>query len=205
MEETAFSVSARIPRGASKEQFKRMLQNLLAERLQLKAHFEKKEMTLYELSIAKSGVKFKEAVVEPAKLAAADAPSGPPKLRTDAEGYPILVNGITMAIDRGRAREQWIHRPISYLVSSLTSQLEAPVIDKTGLTGIYDIVLSWIADDEGAGDVARGSTPLAGASGPAGPTLEQAVQAQLGLKLEKKKGPVDVLVVDDAQKIPTEN
>jgi uncharacterized protein (TIGR03435 family) len=201
MDSAVFNVSARIPKGATKEQFLKMLQNLLAERFRMKMHFDKKEMPLYELSVMKGGPKFREAVVEPPKPDTGDAPRG---IQRDAEGYPILGGGTTMAIINSHARTQGKNEPITWLVSQLSFQLHAPITDMTGLTAKYDIVLSWVFDENRAAS-ANGSTPLAGASEPAGPTLEQAVQAQLGLKLEKKKGPVDIVVVDSAEKTPTEN
>jgi uncharacterized protein (TIGR03435 family) len=80
---------------------------------------------------------------------------------------------------------------MEFLATMLSFQLRHPVIDATGLTGNYDIALFW---------------DLRGTSDPdAGPTLEAAVQSQLGLKLEQKKGPVDIVVVDHAEKVPTEN
>jgi uncharacterized protein (TIGR03435 family) len=206
MDDVMFNVSARIPKGATKEQFLIMMQNLLAERFKMKARLDKKEMPLYELSVMKGGPKFKEAVVEPPKPGAADAPRprGAGGIQRDAEGYPVLGGGTTMAIMNNHARTQGKNEPITWLVSQLAFQLHAPVTDATGLTAKYDIVLSWVFDDNRAAG-ANGSTPLAGASEPAGPTLEQAVQAQLGLKLEKKKGPVEVVVVDSAERTPTEN
>ena len=80
---------------------------------------------------------------------------------------------------------------MEFLASYLSAQLHHPVIDATGLTGKYDIALFW---------------DMRGTSDPeAGPTLEAALQSQLGLKLEQKKGPVDIVVVDHAEKVPTEN
>ena len=97
-----FELSSRgipFPQGATKEQFLKMLQNLLAERFQMKMHFDKKEMPLYELSVMKGGPKFKEAVVEPPNSDAADAPRprGAGGMQRDAEGYPVLGGGTTTA------------------------------------------------------------------------------------------------------------
>ena len=74
------------------------------------------------------------------------------------------------------------------LARRLSQQLHEPVLDATGLTGTYDFTLDWAQND---------SVP--------GPSLFTAVQEQLGLKLETKKVPVDVLVIDHAEKIPTAN
>lgn len=82
---------------------------------------------------------------------------------------------------------------IVQLADRLSTVLERPVIDKTGLAGIYDVVLTWTPD------------PTASATGnpsadPVGPSLFAAIQQQLGLKLESGRGPVDVIVVDHAEK-----
>jgi uncharacterized protein (TIGR03435 family) len=75
----------------------------------------------------------------------------------------------------------------------LTGQMASPVTDATGLKGKYEISLYWTTE------------PLKAADGDAGPTLMRALQEQLGLRLEAKKGPVDFLVVDHIEKLPTDN
>lgn len=76
----------------------------------------------------------------------------------------------------------------------LTSQLGKFVNEATGLKGEYEINLSWVQDSTGQLD---GSD--------SGPTLERALQEQLGLQLRATKGPVDFLVVDHADKLPSDN
>jgi uncharacterized protein (TIGR03435 family) len=76
--------------------------------------------------------------------------------------------------------------------------LDAPVIDQTGIEGKYDIVLSWSSDD------AQPMTPGA-TYAPPWPAIITAIQEQIGLKLAAGRGPVEVLVVDRAEKTPTEN
>jgi hypothetical protein len=76
------------------------------------------------------------------------------------------------------------------LADQISGQLGKPVTDATGLKGRYDIGLYWVADSTAETD--------------AGPTLLQALQDQLGLRLESKKGPVDFIVVDHAEKTPAE-
>jgi uncharacterized protein (TIGR03435 family) len=71
--------------------------------------------------------------------------------------------------------------------------MELPVLDMTGLTGTYDVKLDWITERQ------ADSEPQAGQS------IQDALQDQLGLKFEHKKAPVDVVIVDHAEKVPTEN
>jgi uncharacterized protein (TIGR03435 family) len=95
--------------------------------------------------------------------------------------------------------------PLNTLADSLSRLLGRVVLDKTGLTGLYDFELKW-TPDESQGQMFKGpdigdSPPPADASGP---TIFTAIQEQLGLKLESQKGPVEVLVIDHVER-PTEN
>jgi uncharacterized protein (TIGR03435 family) len=80
----------------------------------------------------------------------------------------------------------------------LTEEAGRPVVDQTGLTGSYDLTLDWAPDNAVA-------TPDAPNDSAAGPSLFTALQEQLGLKLDSTKGPVEILVIDRAEKTPTEN
>jgi uncharacterized protein (TIGR03435 family) len=75
--------------------------------------------------------------------------------------------------------------------------VHAPVADATGLQGKFDFTLSWVMD--------RGAPFAPPPDDDAGPTIFNALQSQLGLRLEQKKGPVDRLVIDHAEKVPTGN
>lgn len=182
LQSVRFDISAKLPEGATRESFQSMLQNLLAERFKLAIHREKKEMRVYELAVARNGPKFQEAV--PKDAPQDDQPAQ--KLKTDSEGYPVLAPGMTMAVVPGHARLRSENRPMEWLAGMLSNQMGSPVVDATELRGKYDFVLSWALDD-------------------AGPTLLSALQSQLGLKLEEKKAPVEMLVVDRIEKVPTEN
>jgi bla regulator protein BlaR1 len=99
--------------------------------------------------------------------------------------------------------------PVSSVVRLLSQQLGRTVIDKTGLTGNYDFTLKW-APDESQGAMLRGpagAQPGAESAPPTdstGPSIFTAIQEQLGLKLESQKGPVEILVIDHAER-PSEN
>jgi uncharacterized protein (TIGR03435 family) len=182
-----FNVTATIPAGTTKEQFLLMQQNLLATRLGLVVHREKREMPIYELVVAKGGSK-----VKPAAPPTADDGSPAGSLKKDAEGFPILPRGYRMAIQGGRASLQGVGETMEQFVSTLSGQLSAPVVDATNLIGKYDFTLKWIP-----GTLKADDDP--------GLTLESALPQQLGLTLRHTKGQVEVLVVDHVEKIPTEN
>jgi uncharacterized protein (TIGR03435 family) len=111
-----------------------------------------------------------------------------PKLKESTVG-PAQATG-TARLDGIRSNRMQMNR----LAAMLSRMTRMPVLDKTGLTGFYQFDLRY------ADEVSK--TP---AETPAGPSIFTAVQEQLGLKLESKKGPVDVLVIEHAEKVPLEN
>jgi uncharacterized protein (TIGR03435 family) len=96
------------------------------------------------------------------------------------------------------------------IATMLTGQVGRPVTDSTGLTGKYDYTLTFASETMGGGGgaalvAASDSGPLLDPDGDNGPTIFSAIQEQLGLKLEQKKGTVDMFVIDHVEKMPTEN
>lgn len=184
-----FDFAAKLPAsGASREEFRKMLQNLLMDRFKLVIHREKKDAQVYELTVTKGGPKFRESKPD---QPAADEASGP--LKRDADGFPILTGSMTMAVAAGHARLRSRDQDMRWFTEMLSGQLRTAVIDATGLTGKYDFVVSW----------SHGDNP----DSPQDPASELigAIQSQLGLKLERKKGQIEMLVVDRMEKKPTDN
>jgi uncharacterized protein (TIGR03435 family) len=202
---TLFEISARIPPGATKDDLNLMLQNLLTDRLKLAMHRESREMQRYDLVVAKNGPKFKEAA-PPAAIKDDDA-KRPPAFtppRVGDDGYPVLGSALLMIMN-GRGRLHFPQITMGNFASTLQAQLAEPVIDATGLTGKYDIGLYWDVGATGPPEAGGTGGPQTPVAPDPGPTLIQAVQDQLGLRLETKKGMVEFLVVDHAEKIPSEN
>jgi uncharacterized protein (TIGR03435 family) len=195
-----FDVNAKVPAGTTVEQFRAMLQNLLADRFKLAVHHETRESAEYRLVVAKGGVKFKPSA--PKEDSSADASQDPPTPKPfhfDEAGYPTFAPGEsgTKNTFNGHSRMYEPRMTMAWLAAMLSGSLHGTVTDATGLTGEYEIGLSWILDS----DLGAGSGGDA-----AGPTLVQAVQKELGLRLEKSaNGTKDVLVVDHAEKLPTAN
>ncbi len=160
------------------EQQRERLRNLLADRFQLRIHKETKEQSIYALVVAKNGPKLKRAEGGPG-----------PMLRFGGRGQ-LDANGVEMGI----------------FGNTLSNVVGRQVVDKTGLTGKYDLKLTWTPDPGEGGFL--GGPPLPGVSpppaDPGGPSLFTALQEQLGLRLESQKGPGEVLVIDSVEK-PSEN
>lgn len=196
-ESTLFNVDARVPAGTNREQFQQMLQNLLADRFKLTVHHETQPSTEYRLIVAKGGPRFKAAGPPPPPADTDAAPAPPKPFQVDAEGYPKFEPGKGgMAAANGKARLSDPRMTMAGLSSQLGAYLHTHVNDATGLTGEYAIDLYWVMD----------MGPSAGSEEMSGPTLVEAVQKQLGLRLEKTaNGTKDVLVIDHAEKTPSEN
>jgi uncharacterized protein (TIGR03435 family) len=195
MQSTHFMVSAKVPEGTSREQFNLMMQNLLIERFKLAFHREKKEMQAYELVVAKGGPKMKESE---SPLDPDERPARMTERKTDAEGFPVLPPGrapMMMMLAGGHATARHTAETMEEFAVSLSMLVHKPVTDTTGLSGKYDFILNWI--EEGMGGPS--------ATDEAGPTLFRALPEQLGLRLESKKGMVEILVVDHVEKTPTAN
>jgi uncharacterized protein (TIGR03435 family) len=149
-------------------EFRKMLQSLLASRFKLQFHREKRETNVFALLIAKNGPKFKES--------ASDAVTSR-RHGVNGRNQSMLFSKVTM----------------EDVIAELPLYTGRPVIDKTGLTGIYDIKLE--------------ATPLFRMNNnpnPADISVFVAIQDQLGLKLESQKAMIDVLVIDHVEK-PTVN
>jgi uncharacterized protein (TIGR03435 family) len=195
-----FDLNARVPAGATKDDLAAMLRNLLADRFKLVVHRESREVQEYDLVVAKGGPKFRQAAPAAKRSADGDAKRGasePPTL--GADGYPTLPPGQRAALLDDRAHYHDPEMSIEFLATLLATQLRKPVHDATGLKGNYDIDLHW--------DTAiHANAPGPGAQATdQGPTLILAVQEQLGLRLESKKGMVDFVMVDHVEKIPAAN
>jgi uncharacterized protein (TIGR03435 family) len=219
-----FDITATMPPDTTMEQFRIMLQNLLAERFQVKLHRETKEMPVYSLVTAKGGPKLKEASAPVAPVEPAAPPQSlPDRPKMGPDGFPLLPSfengrpGLFMMMMPGRARLVGQQSTMQDLAVRLTQQLSKTVTDNTGLTAKFDFILTFSPEGLNGpmGPLGPPPPPPPGAvggtdgvfrpDGEAPPDLFTAVQAQLGLKLEAKKGPVALVVIDHIEKTPTEN
>jgi uncharacterized protein (TIGR03435 family) len=153
--------------------FQQMMRTLLADRFKMAVHFETREVPVYWLVVSKPG-----------KLRESDGDCGAPPAKPCVIGYS------------GPGRYMGQNKSIARLTQSLADRLHRGVVDKTGLTGKYDIDLKWSADET---EFAEGKWTIDSdepAPDPAGPSLFAAIQEQLGLKLVPNKGQTQVLIID---------
>jgi uncharacterized protein (TIGR03435 family) len=207
-----FNIEAIVPSGATAEQIPLMLRNLLTERFQLTFHRETAEVKGYALVVAKSGLKIRESP-DAATSGAAKAATGPVK---DPDGF-VYIPGLRnyVAISRANGLTRWVANDVALdsevrnaprLAQLLYSVIHQPVINATGLKGKYDFTLTFSGDimETGAALTASEGGGLS-QPGDIGPTIFQASEEQLGLKLEPRKIAVNLFVIDHAEKSPGEN
>lgn len=175
-----YDITAKPEGAATPEQVKVMIQALLADRFKLQFHRETKELPTYVLVVAKGGPKFHESEV--------------------VEG-PDKPKGTRMSMN-GRGQFNLERAPMAALANQLAQVLGRSVIDKTGLPGNYDFELKWTPDEStpGMARMAVGDGPPPPSDAGAGTSIFTALQDELGLKLESTKGPVEILVIERAQK-----
>lgn len=201
-----YDIAVTLPAGATKDQVSAMWHNLLAQRFGLVLHRESKEFQVEELVIAKSGAKLKESADDPNV-----PPDGPPVLKSNGElAGPGLITTIMPGPHGATAHSVARAQPLSKVTTMLANALRRPVLDRTGLTGKYDFTVDFVLGANSVPQLAgrppgpRSSNSLDDAREP-GPDLTAAVQQQLGLRLITSKAKLEVLVIDKAQKIPSEN
>ena len=206
-----FDISATIPAGVSTTQMPEMLQRVIEERFQLKMHREKKDFPVYALEITKGGLKI---VVNPADPDAAKSDANTPA-NTNVSGS---AQGISIDFGRGSSytfannRFEAKKLTMANVVRALELYTDRPVVDMTDLTGTYDFTLEITAEDYQAmlvrAAVTAGLTlppdALRLLDGATLPSLFDSLQ-KVGLKLDARQAPLDVLVIDEIRKTPTDN
>jgi uncharacterized protein (TIGR03435 family) len=192
LETLRYNLDAKAPGPAALPELRLMLRSMLDDRFQLKVHKDTRDLQRYTLMPAKAGI-----------------PAGGPGLTEAPNGdcaasvspQAALANGTPCGlVNQGLGRINGNRGRISQLCDRLTTLLGVTVVDESGLKGIYDIAVTWTPDPS----LEHLPPGIEIPSDASSPPLFKALEQQLGLKLVGGKGPVEVLVVDSAQKA-TEN
>jgi uncharacterized protein (TIGR03435 family) len=196
MNTDAYDINAKAPEIAGLQQIRPLLQTLLEDRFKLVVHHETKEVLTYELLPSKSGLK-----VTPSKDGSCVVPD-PNNLPKPGEPLPHFCGNIGM---RANLIEAYAV-PMDRFVATLSTVLGRAVIDKTGIKRDVDIHLEFTPDEINGGPAFGPTDPAATppVADLSRPSIFVAVQEQLGLKLETKKAPGDLLVVNQLER-PSEN
>ena len=188
-----YDVQAKVPNGSTKAEVKLMMQTLLAERFKLVFHYEKKDMGIYELTVAKSGLKMKESLD--------NGPVAPAVGQNVIDSDGFLLRPIPGILNYPRAnglmRLMGTSISMEYLTSTLGDFLKDPVLDATKLPGKYDLKTTFTL--ESIGETSPGNDAVGGV------TLVVALERDLGLRLGRKKGAIDLFVIDHYDKSAGEN
>lgn len=216
LESARFDIVAKLPDGSTQDQVPEMLQNLLAERFKLALHRDSKEHAIYALVAAKGGPKLKPAEIPAGNWSRPDeAPERGAKMgHSEGPGGGRLRGGaIAMRMDPAGMHLRAASMTLANLAEAISRFCERPVVDMTGVQGQYDFDLAFspetvrgmpggrmmMAPPPGGGESQHSDAP----SEPAA-SIFDAVQSY-GLKLEPRKAPLEMLVIDRIEKTPTAN
>jgi uncharacterized protein (TIGR03435 family) len=205
-----FDIQARATGNPTKDQFRLMMQALLADRFKLVVHFETKQLPVLEMVLDKPGKLGPHLQPHPEDSPCSTAPPppsarpGPPPMT--AAGLPESCGALAVVVSPaapGRLRAGARNVPMAMIANSISvpqlTGVDRPVLDRTGLNGKYDFTIEFTPQINGPAPPGANFQP-----DPNGPTFLEALKEQLGLKLDSKTGPVDVIVVDHVDH-PSEN
>jgi uncharacterized protein (TIGR03435 family) len=208
-----YDIAATLPAGAPASGVREMIQSLLADRFHLAFHRESKEFAVYGLVVGKDGAKLKESKIDPDTLTAdASKPVVNVAVSGGRGGMNLnLGNGSAFAF--GNNKIEGTKLTMLAFADTIARFVDRPVVDMTNLKGNYDFTIE-ITPEDFHGMTIR-SAIAAGVSlppevvkqaleGGAGDSFFSAIQT-LGLRLDRRKAPLEVLVIDRADKDPTDN
>ena len=232
MKSAHWDVAATLPEGANKDQIPEMMQALLADRFKLEIHHDTKDMPVLALEVGKNGVKMAVSPPDPPPAnkpddkdsTVVDTGNGQVRVKTTGtmgSGGSAQISGgpagnVKMSVDNGMMHMESSKMTMEILSQQLSQFLQQPVIDKTDLKGSYVAAVDISIEDlqavaraagfaVGAGPGASAnSTGVPSAGDPSGGSVYASIE-KLGLKLNKEKLPVEVIVVDHLEKAPTAN
>jgi uncharacterized protein (TIGR03435 family) len=168
MDTDRYDLAARAAGPASNDDLRKMMQTLLADRFKLEYHTESKVLPAYVITVAKTGHKLKQS---------------------EGEGEMKVEPA------RGKLGVSFSHMTLAQLVEFTSSELQAVVVDETGLKGSWDFTL----------DMSRFASAPISSRDEAIDVIIQTVNDQLGIKIDEKKATAEMLIVDHADRAPIQN
>jgi uncharacterized protein (TIGR03435 family) len=202
-----FDINAKIPEGTPREKVTEMIRTLIESRFQLKSHREPKPLPVYALIVNKGGLKITPVTEEtPDPNEAFDV-----KVNGGREGVTLQL-GKNSSFGIGNNKLEAKHLPMQGLADMLARFMDRPVLDMTETKGSFDYTIDLSPEDfrsmtirsAVAAGVPLPPEALKLLEGASESSLHTALQG-IGLKLDARKAPVDMLVIDHAEKTPTEN
>ena len=198
--EERFDINARAEGNPTKAQYRLMMQTLLADRFQLKIHYETRQTPIYALVLAKPGkfgprLRLHQPDDPVCTVAQAEPPSGPGWSPTgaDAEGFPLACGMTSMKPGvAGRMKDGGRDVPMSRFAAIMTGvgQIDRPLVDQTGLNGSVDYTLEWkqVAANMGFGENSEADDSA--------PSFEEALRQQLGIKMVSQQSSAEFFIID---------
>jgi uncharacterized protein (TIGR03435 family) len=198
-----FDIQARAEGNPGKDQMRLMMRALLADRFKLAIHNETREVPVFAFVLSKKGSTGPQVQAHsddapcPTNAPAAAQPQS--SLRTRAGELPPLCNGIfpMPPSEPGRLRFAGRNVTIGFIADTFSAgtNLGRPMVDQTGLRGTFDFILEWMPERRGPAPPGADTQ-----TDSMGPSFEQALRDQLGIKLQAQKSPVTILVIDHVER-----
>jgi uncharacterized protein (TIGR03435 family) len=194
-----YDIEARAGANTTKDQFRLMVQALLADRFKLVVHYDTKQLPVLVMVLDKPGKLGPKMRQHPADDPCSNVPAsyGSPIPLKTADGYPVTCSVFFSWLEAGSFHAAGRNVDLNLMATQMTNPqlygIDRPVLNKTGLTGRYDLLFDYIPD---LGTLPPGTNLQLNEGGP---TFQEALKAQAGLKLEPQTGPVDLLVVDHVE------
>jgi uncharacterized protein (TIGR03435 family) len=186
-----FDIEAKAESSIPFNQMRPMLQAMLADRFKLAVHHETQQVPQYSLVLVKEVKLGPKLVAHSDDVKCVDVSAGPPSRPRPGETRPIPCGGFLMSLSHMAATKTTLEA----LAGTLSNFVDRPVVDRTGLTGFYDLELDFTPVQTPFPPGPGGPAPAAPDSN-SPPLIFTALQEQLGLKLKPETAPGDVLVID---------
>jgi len=200
LDSARYDVIAKPEKKPQQGEIQLMLQSLLADRFQLTVHRETKELPVYALAVARKDGKLGAGLAESKEgVCTQPDPNKLPPPREPGKAPTLFCGQMMMSLNHLSA----VGVPVENMIPMLSRLLGRTIIDKTGLTAKFDIKMDWTPDESQTIQLPP-DAPKPAVSDATGSSIFTALQEQLGLKLESQKGPVEIFIVERAEK-PSEN